>query len=216
MTINEAEIEAMLTTSATAEGGPAPVPYDRFKAVWTQFKTEKAARAELAGKVQTYETQAASWNTERQIMGAGITDPDGIAVAQLLHSRLPADKKVEIGEFIRSKPAGLSGFYSAPAVQVQAGGAAPDAAAQAAAAKVAADAKAVADAAAAKAKGLPNVDTGVTPSAGTTPAADRTALREAIRKGQGAGGGLIGDVSGYAAQREATLARLGIAVPTKK
>jgi len=61
--------------------------------------------AKITAERDTLSADAASWATEREIIGAGITDPEGIEAAQWAWSRLAEDKRPEsMGEWLKGEP----------------------------------------------------------------------------------------------------------------
>lgn len=121
------------TTAPTAGAGDAPaeaamVPSSRLReetaARTVAEATALAAKAELA----QLENERSTWQTERAVMQRGITDPEGVAVATFLHSRLPAEGRPEIGAWLgglkaETAPTGLAGYLrngAAPAPVVAA------------------------------------------------------------------------------------------------
>lgn len=117
------------TTAAGGTGEKAPIPYDRFQAVvadrndlkgkleemgrQVQSLTEKAATADTLA-AQFREAQAAlakereSWGMERAIIGAGISDPEGVDFTRLAYERVKPDaagKKPSITDWLGQRDA---------------------------------------------------------------------------------------------------------------
>lgn len=110
-------------------GAPGPVPYDRFQAVvqdrnalqgrivdlerQIQGLTEKGATADtLAAQLREaqtkFESERSAWGTERAIIGAGITDPEGVEFARLAYERMkPGEdgKKPSITDWLGQRDA---------------------------------------------------------------------------------------------------------------
>lgn len=94
--------------------GAQAVPLARFSAVIRERNEarreiatlrEQAGQVEaLTGRIQHLEEQhqaaAATWEEERGLMAAGLTDPEAIDVARLLHGRLPEEGRPTLGEWV--------------------------------------------------------------------------------------------------------------------
>jgi hypothetical protein len=101
--------------TTTGSGEPAPVPYHRFKEVNDALKASKARLAELeasAGEVDTLrrkleeskdanKAQIASLGTHLAMADAGLTDPLGREVAQLVYSRQPEEGRPALVDWLR-------------------------------------------------------------------------------------------------------------------
>lgn len=71
--------------------------------------------SELQGKVASADTMAQQlaelqakeqhWSLERSIMGAGITDPEGIEFARLAYERLPPEGRAPVSEWLSARDA---------------------------------------------------------------------------------------------------------------
>ena len=116
------------TPAGDGENTPGPVSYKRFDQVnrqrgelqrqvgelQRQVNDLEAARGnydtlaqQLADLKASHETERGVWAREKTVMGAGITDPDGIAVANMFYERLPEEGRPDIGEWV-------SGFREDP------------------------------------------------------------------------------------------------------
>lgn len=115
------ELANMRATLDGADTGNA-IPYARFQRFIAQFRKledklsaieqrdsetvaqmrarlerEQSARKKLQRERDTLTSERESWAQEREIMAAGITDPEGIEFARLAWQRLPADKRPDGG-----------------------------------------------------------------------------------------------------------------------
>jgi len=84
------------------------------RAALTRVAELEAALAEAEGKAATVDTlaaqvakltaeattTAADWETERAVWQVGLTDSEGIDIARHLHSRLPADNRPKMAEWL--------------------------------------------------------------------------------------------------------------------
>lgn len=128
---------------------PGPIPYGRFQAVvqernalqdriaglerTVQGLTEKGATADtLAAQLreaqQKHEAERSAWGTERAIVGAGITDPEGVEFARLAYERMkPGEdgKKPSITDWLGQRdalPKAVRAYLSDGAAQQGQGG----------------------------------------------------------------------------------------------
>ena len=63
-------------------------------------------RAEAEATAATLQGERSSWATERQLMLAGVTDPEGLQIAQILWDRMDAEQRPEsISQWIHSEAA---------------------------------------------------------------------------------------------------------------
>ena len=119
----------------TTGGEPGPVPYHRFKEVNDTVKSLKARIAELepaAGEADTLrrkldelkdanKAQLASLGTHLAMADAGLTDPLGREVAQLVYSRQPEEGRPPLVDWLKGLraegadvPAPLRPYLTAP------------------------------------------------------------------------------------------------------
>lgn len=114
------------------------VPYARFSKVASERRALAAqvealqieARAYAAGadELVALRAERTSWAEERELMGQGVTDAEGIDLARHYYGKLPVDQKPKtIGEYVSSLraegavvPRGLAAFVAPPAVAVAA------------------------------------------------------------------------------------------------
>lgn len=105
------------TTTETTGGGDAaaPVPYHRFKEVNDQLKALRAKVADLEPKAgeadalrrkldeakDIHKAQLADLSTHLTMADAGLTDPLGREVANLVYGKLPADGRPAMGDWLR-------------------------------------------------------------------------------------------------------------------
>lgn len=103
---NDARAEATEATRQLAEVEAARGALER------STKAHESVAAQLA----EYQKKEASWHTERELMGAGITDPEGLDFVKLAYNRIPeADRPKEgIGAWIKGDrdtlPRGLHAY----------------------------------------------------------------------------------------------------------
>lgn len=63
-------------------------------------------RAEAEATATALQGERSSWATERQLMLAGVTDPEGLQIAQILWDRMEADQRPEsISQWVHSEAA---------------------------------------------------------------------------------------------------------------
>lgn len=63
-------------------------------------------RAEAEATAATLQGERSNWATERQLMLAGVTDPEGLQIAQILWERMEADQRPEsISQWVHSEAA---------------------------------------------------------------------------------------------------------------
>lgn len=110
MAENTAAPPAPTTTDTPGE----PIPYARFSEVVTERNklqadltaaTETASQVpDLAGQIEALKTehaaQTAAWQTDRGLMERGLMDDEGRDVARLIHGRLPAADRPDIGAWL--------------------------------------------------------------------------------------------------------------------
>lgn len=114
---------------------PATVPYHRFREVaqkrralnaeLDKLRAEYAKAAEAAkeleavrSQVSAFDAERAKWSDERAMISAGLTDEEGIAVAQAAYARVAeaARPKGGIGEWLKDKdklPKGVRAYLAA-------------------------------------------------------------------------------------------------------
>jgi hypothetical protein len=102
---------------APAAGAPAADPVAGHEATVPSFRLRQETEARTAAEgrataaeaaLATARNQQAAWEQERAVMRAGVIDPSDVDVAIHLHSRLPAEGRPPIGDW-------LGGFRAAPA-----------------------------------------------------------------------------------------------------
>lgn len=95
---------------------------------------------QLAAAKDEIETKTAAWATEKALISAGITDPEGTAVTAFAYHRLPAEGRPELSAWLGNReglPRAVQAYLPAPTpdpAAAAAAGAAPAAAAAAPAA----------------------------------------------------------------------------------
>ena len=121
--------QAQGNAQGQGNGGGGSIPYDRFQTVvqernnlqgkvsdlerQVQTLAEKGATADtLAAQLreaqQKFEAERSAWGTERAIVGAGITDPEGVEFARLAYERIKAGedgKKPSITDWLGQRDA---------------------------------------------------------------------------------------------------------------
>lgn len=132
-------------SEATTPEAPAPVtdaiaeqavPYPRFAKVNAERKaladqnealqSQLAAHRAAADELTALRAERSTWAEERELMGQGITDEEGISLARHYYGRLPAESRPKsVGEYVASLrvegaavPKGLAPFVGAPAASV--------------------------------------------------------------------------------------------------
>lgn len=115
---------------------PAPekvIPYERFAEVVGERNTYKAKADEADAHKAALEAERAgraadraAWEDERALMQLGLVDPEAIEVARYIHSRLPADGRPKIAEWVggfaadpSKAPVALRGYLGQPAPQAK-------------------------------------------------------------------------------------------------
>jgi hypothetical protein len=104
------------------EGGKAPIPYDRFQQVVAEKNALNERVGALEKEARTYQERAATadtlakqleeartkhaadasaWDRQRALMGAGITDPDDVELADYYYSKAPDKDRPAMGDWIK-------------------------------------------------------------------------------------------------------------------
>jgi hypothetical protein len=121
------------THDATAEQA---VPYPRFAKVNAERKAladqnealqgQLAAHRAAADELAALRAERSTWAEERELMGQGLTDEEGISLVRHYYGRLPAESRPKsLGEYVASLrvegaavPKGLAPFVGAVAAPV--------------------------------------------------------------------------------------------------
>lgn len=87
----------------------AATAHEQAIAEW-QAKAEQGAAA--AEELAAYKSKEQAWTEERAIIGAGITDAEGIQMARLAWSAVPSDQRPEggVAEWLPSAPRGVRAY----------------------------------------------------------------------------------------------------------
>jgi hypothetical protein len=129
------------------EGGVPPAVQQRLDRVTEQRRAAEAKASELENKVAAltekatryddavkelgaWKAKEAAWGEEKSVMGAGITDPDGVDFARHAWSRVPEDKRPAggIGEWLQGRdalPKAVQAYFPAVAAPPTASNAPP-------------------------------------------------------------------------------------------
>jgi hypothetical protein len=132
--------DAPATPEATAPAHDATaeqaVPYPRFAKVNAERKAladqnealqgQLAAHRAAADELAALRAERSTWAEERELMGQGLTDEEGISLVRHYYGRLPAESRPKsLGEYVASLrvegaavPKGLAPFVGAPAAAV--------------------------------------------------------------------------------------------------
>jgi hypothetical protein len=181
--------EALLSerrTRQTAQASLAEVQlaHTEAKSRLAELEVQASTATALSAEVARYKVLESEWGQEREIVGAGITDKEGIATARWAWGRLPEAGRPTVGDWLASDRAALSPAVRAflPAVATT-----TDASVTAAAVAHAAAAEVAATAAAAKAGVRWHPTAGVTTTAaatGTGAPANRTKAARDLRQAE--------------------------------
>lgn len=108
-------------TQPPADPG-AMVPSSRLREATERAQAAESALQAAQAQLQALTGERETWSAERSVYRAGITDPEGVAVATFLHGQLPAEGRPEIGDWISSVladggsiPRALAGYVQRPA-----------------------------------------------------------------------------------------------------
>ena len=117
---------------ATSTPAEAMVPSGRLRQETERAQAAEAQLAELRAKLGELEASKVTWQSERAVYQAGITDPEGVAVATFLHGQLPAEGRPAIDKWLGKMrgeggqiPRALAAYFPQPAAPAPAASAAP-------------------------------------------------------------------------------------------
>ena len=82
----------------------------------------ESKRAEAEATAATLQGERSSWATERQLLMAGVTDPEGLQIAQMLWDRMEPEQRPEsISQWVTSEtaPRAVRAYMAQPAAPSQ-------------------------------------------------------------------------------------------------
>ncbi|MEQ1568809.1 MAG: hypothetical protein ABMA64_24440 [Myxococcota bacterium] len=103
------------TTSTTGEGPQGFVPSGRLREATARAESAEARATAAEARATAAEAQRQAIETEREVYRAGVTDPEGVEVAQVFYNKLPTENRPEIGAWLgkltaETAPKGLAAY----------------------------------------------------------------------------------------------------------